>query len=142
MERETTKHGPRLDEALEAETRSLVQGSPLESRAEEAREHEPPGERDRDVDARTAAPGALGADPVEARRELSRHLRASAFPAGRDALLAEARGASAPEPVLAALEALPAGVTYGTVHEVWAALEGHEDVRAAAAREPLSEADR
>ena len=89
MERETTKQGPRLDDALEAETRSLVQ-----------------------------------------------------FPAGRDALLTEARGASAPEPVLAALEALPAGVTYGTVHEVWAALEGHEDVRAAAAREPLTEADR
>lgn len=142
MERETTKHGPRLDDALARETRSLEQGAPLEPRAEEWREHEPPGELDRDVDGRTAPPGALGSDPVEARRELSRHLRLTAFPADRRALLAEAEDQQAPEPVLAALRRLPEGPTYGTVHEVWAALAGYEDVRAAAAHEPLSEGDR
>ena len=35
MRRETTKHGPRLDDALERETRSLEQGAPIEPRVEE-----------------------------------------------------------------------------------------------------------
>jgi hypothetical protein len=142
MTRESSKHGPRVDEGLQNETRSLEQGAPIEPRVEENREAEGPGDLERDVDARTAPPGALGSDPVEARRELSRHLRASAFPADRDALLAEAEAENAPEPVLAALETLPPGETYGTVHEVWAALVGYEDVRDAAAQEPLTEGDR
>ena len=142
MRRETTKHGPRLDDALARETRSLEQGAPIEPRVEEWKEQESPGETERDVDARTAPPGSLGGDDVEGRRELSRHLRASAFPADREALLAEAKSQNAPEPVLAALRQLQASVSYGTVHEVWAALSGYEDVRAAAATDPLSEGER
>jgi Protein of unknown function (DUF2795) len=140
--RESTKHGPRLDDALAGETRSLEQGAPIEARVSEDREKEGPGDADRDVDAHTAPPGALGSDPVEARREISRHLRLSAFPAGRDGLLAEAESQNAPEPVLEALRRLPAAGEYNTVHEVWAALEGHADVRGAAATDPLSESDR
>jgi hypothetical protein len=142
MRRETTKHGPRLDDALERETRPLEQGAPNEPRVEEWKEQESPGDTDRDVDARTAPPGSLGGDDVEGRRELSRHLRASAFPADREALLAEATSQNAPEPVLAALRELPASVTYGTVHEVWAALAGATDVREDAAHDPLSDAGR
>jgi hypothetical protein len=142
MRRETTKHGPRLDDALERETRPLEQGAPIEPRVEEWKEQESPGDTDRDVDARTAPPGSLGGDDVEGRRELSRHLRASAFPADREALLAEATSQNAPEPVLAALRELPASVTYGTVHEVWAALAGATDVREDAAHDPLSDAGR
>lgn len=138
MRRETTKHGPRLDEALARETRSLEQGAPIESRVEEGREHEGPGDFDPDVDARTAPPGALGADDVEARRELSRHLRPSVFPADRDQLVAEAVGEHAPVPVLEALRELRPGVEYATVHEVWSALNGATDVREDAARDPLS----
>jgi len=139
MDRETTKHGPRLDDALKRETRSLEQGAPVEPRVEEWREHEPSGEEDRDVDARLNTPGALGADAVEARRELSRHLRATAFPADREALLSEAHDQRAPEAVLDVLRRLPGGETYRTVHEVWAALKGYDDVRDAAAHEPLTE---
>jgi hypothetical protein len=142
MERETTKHGPRLDEALKKETASLERGAPIESRVEEDREVEGPGEEGRDVDVRPGRPGDLGGDDVEARRELSRHLRASVFPAGRDALLREAESQQAPASVLSALGRLPAGPTYGTVHEVWAALSGYEDVREAAATDPLSEGER
>ena len=142
MARESTKHGPRVDEALKGETRPLDQGAPLEPRAQESREAEPPGELDRDVDQRTAPPGSLGSDPVEARRELSRHLRRSAFPADRGGLLEEAESQNAPEPVLAALRRLAEGVELATAHEVWAALSGHDDPREAAAQEPLSEADR
>jgi hypothetical protein len=140
--RDSTKHGPRLDEALKGETRSLEQGAPIEARSREDLEKEGPGDADRDVDARTAPPGSLGSDGVEARRELSRHLRLSAFPADRDALVAEAESQDAPAPVLAALRQLEAGQEFQTVHEVWAALEGHDDPGEAARTEPLSEADR
>lgn len=142
MERESTKHGPRLDDELKRETRSLEQGAPVEARAEEWREHEPSGEQDPHVDARGGAPGALGSDPVDARRELSRHLRSSVFPADRERLLAEAEEQEAPEAVRSTLRTLPGGVRYATVHEVWAALEGFSDVRDAAAHEPLTEGDR
>jgi hypothetical protein len=140
--RESTKHGPRMDDALKEETRPLEQGAPLEPRVHEHRESEPPGDLDRDVDSRTGPPGALGSDPVEARRELSRHLRSSAFPGDREALLAEAESQNAPEPVLAALRKLPPGLGFATAHEVWAALQGYRDVRDAAAHEPLSDGDR
>lgn len=142
MERESTKHGPRLDDALKGETRSLEQGEPIEARTREDLEKEGPGEEDRDVDVLTAPPGSLGSSRVEARRELSRHLRLSAFPAERDALVAEAESQHAPEPVLAALRRLPAGRAFDTVHEVWAALEGYADADEAARTEPLTDADR
>jgi Protein of unknown function (DUF2795) len=131
-----------MDDALKHETRSLEQGAPIEARSREDLEKEGPADSDRDVDVHTAPPGALGSDPVEARRELSRHLRQSAFPAGRDGLLAEAESQNAPDPVLEALRRLPAGAEFSTVHEVWAALEGYADVRDAAAHEPLTGGDR
>ena len=142
MTRESTKHGPRLDEALKHETRPLEQGAPLESHAREDLEKEGPADDERDVDSRTASPGSLGSDPVEARREVSRHLRRSVFPSDRDGLVLEAKGQSAPEPVLRALRSLPAGEIYATAHEVWAALEGYDDVHEAAATDPLSDGDR
>lgn len=142
MTRETTKHGPRLDEALKHETRPLEQGAPIEARVQEGREQEGPGELDRDVDSRTAPPGSLGSDPVEARRELSRHLRPRTFPARRDELLAEAERQYAPQAVIAALSALPAEQRFATVHEVWAELSGYADPREAAAHEPLAGGDR
>jgi Protein of unknown function (DUF2795) len=140
--RESTKHGPKLDDALKHETRPLEQGAPIEARTQESREAEGPADDERDVDSRTAPPGALGSDAVEARRELSRHLRSSAFPADRDALLAEAEEQNAPEPLVAVLRSLPAGESYATAHEVWAALEGHDEPDEAARTEPLSGADR
>jgi hypothetical protein len=142
MTRESTKHGPNLDDALKHETRSLEQGAPSESRSQASREAEGPADFERTVAGRTAPPGALGSHSVEARRELSRHLRPSAFPADRAALLAEAQKQSATGPVLDALGTLPEGESYETVGEVWAALVGEDDPREAAAREPLSEGDR
>lgn len=142
MTRETAKHGPRMDDALARETRALEQRAPLEPRSREDLEKEGPADGERDVDSRTAPPGSLGSDGVEARRELSRHLRASVFPADRYALFAEANGQGAPEAVLDSLHGLPAGRQYRTVHEVWAALGGYEDLRGAAAREQLTDGDR
>jgi hypothetical protein len=127
--RDSTKHGPRLDDALAGETQPLERGAPLESRAREDLEKED-----------AFAPGLDS--PVEARRELSRHLRLSAFPTDRAGLLAEAEGQDAPDEVLRALRELPASVECRTVHEVWAALEGFADLRDAAAHEPLTEGER
>jgi uncharacterized protein DUF2795 len=109
--RESTTNGPRLDEALEPE---------------------PSGDEDRDVDARTAQPGSLGNGGAEARRELSRQLRMSAFPAARDALLAEAAMQHATPAALGILATLPLDEVFASMHEVWAALEGHADPHAVA----------
>jgi hypothetical protein len=41
MQRGSDKHAPRVDDEMERETRSMTQGSPIESRAEESRLKEP-----------------------------------------------------------------------------------------------------
>jgi hypothetical protein len=110
MQRQSTKHGPRLDDELERETESLVRGAPVESRVEDEREKEP------------LLDDRLPSDPVLARRELSRHLSASVFPAGREELVDEARRNDAPDSVLALLDVLSTDARFGTVHEVFDAL--------------------
>jgi hypothetical protein len=123
MERNSTKHGARLDEELKAETQSLERGAPVESRAEEWRVKEDVAHDEREASGRER-PHAPDPDEVAERSEISRHLRLSTFPADRDALLRDARENNAPEHVLADLDRLPAGTTFGTVHELWAALGG------------------
>jgi hypothetical protein len=124
MQRQTNKHGRLLDEELKKETQSLERGAPVEAHAEEEREHEPPAEGEPTPASRTAPGEELGPDEVTARTELSRHLRASIFPASREELLAEARENDAPGPVLETLAALPDDVTFANVHDVWVALGG------------------
>jgi hypothetical protein len=128
LERGSDKHAPRVDEQLEHETRSLEQGAPVEARVEEFREQEGPGDDQPTPDARLAGGRATGAsldlDDAEARTEIARFLSPSAFPADRDALVADARGNQAPGPVLERLRALPEGRTYENVQAVWAALGG------------------
>ena len=133
MRRDSTKHGPRVDDELASE-----------QLADEAGEVVAEGDIPVPVelDRSETAPSHPPSDPVEARRELSRHLRLSVFPASRDALVEEANDQGAPEHVLFALRQLPADLELHTVHEVWTALEGHEDVRDAARHDPLTDADR
>lgn len=135
---------PRVDEELQRETESLVRGAPVESRVEEGRLKEDAGEDEFAPSGYPVPPGELGADDVDARRELSRHLRSSAFPADRTRLLAEAIENHAPPPIVAVLERLRADVTYHTVHEVWVAIadpeaaqDGSAGLRRAAAEDPL-----
>src|SRR3954451_2984929 len=118
VQRDSNRHSPRLDDELKRETESLVRGAPVESRAEEWRGKEGSADGGREPSARTRA-GGIGADEVAQRTNLSRHLRLSVFPAERQALLEEAESNSAPSEVLADLRRLPAGVIFGTVHEVW-----------------------
>jgi Protein of unknown function (DUF2795) len=145
VDRDSSKHGPRLDDELAREAQSLGRGAPIESRVEEGREKEGPGEEDRDVDARTGPASRLGADAVEARRELSRHLRPTVFPADRDRLVVEAERNAAPAPVVDALRSLPAGTEFRTAHEVWIGLtepreaRDRDALRARASTEPIDE---
>ena len=128
MERGSDKHGPRLDEELDHETRSIQQGSPVESRVEEHREQEGPGEDQPTPDARLtggrATAASLDLDDAETRADIARFLTPSTFPADREALVADAEGNHAPEEVLERLRALPAGRAYENVQDVWAALGG------------------
>jgi Protein of unknown function (DUF2795) len=128
LERGSDKHSPRVDEQLEHETQSLRQGSPVESRVEEHREQEGPGDDQPTPDARLAGGRATAAsldlDDAETRADIARFLDPGAFPADREALLANAEGNQAPDEVLERLQALPGGRAYENVQDVWATLGG------------------
>lgn len=135
MERGSDKHTPRLDEGLKHDTQSVVQGSPVESRADEAREQEGPGEGEPTPDVRLfggrlpANGGEPTADELEGRAELARHLDPSVFPAHPAALLESAQRHHAPGWVFDALRSLPEH-TYENTQAVWEALGGSVEHRA------------
>jgi hypothetical protein len=118
--RTSTTHGPRLDDALDRETKPLQHGA-SGARAQEDREPEAPfpEEGGPGLDA-----GDVQADPALARRELSRHVRMTVFPAGRNELVAEAEANQAPPWVLRLLRMLPEDARFDTVYEVWDAAGG------------------
>jgi uncharacterized protein DUF2795 len=128
LERGSDKHSPRVDDELAHEVRSLEQGAPVESRVEEHREQEGPGEDQPTLDSRLAGGRATAAsldlDDAEARADIARFLTPSAFPADREALLADAEANQAPDQVLDRLRALPGGRAYENVQDVWGALGG------------------
>ncbi|MFI5908972.1 DUF2795 domain-containing protein [Dactylosporangium sp. NPDC051541] len=111
MERGNTKHGAALDERLRRED------------ALEARQVDPEGEGDRSG----GAPVGMTPDEVEARSNLGRYIPMASLPGDRDDLIAGATELEAPDEVLDALEALPAGTQFQTVNEVWAALGGRNE---------------
>ncbi|HJU02304.1 MAG TPA: DUF2795 domain-containing protein [Actinomycetes bacterium] len=126
MERGSDKHSPRVDEALDHETQSLQRGAPIESRVEEFREGEGPGDDQPTPEPRLSEgrTGSLDLDDAEARSEIARYLDPSAFPADREGLVANAESNNAPEAVRERLQALPAGRTYEAMPDVWAGLGG------------------
>ena len=135
MERSSDKHTPRVDDELKQELRSIVQGSPVEARASEAREQEGPADGEPTPDALISgqrpspSPDTLSHDEVEARAELARHLQPSVFPADREALVASARGQGAADDLVATLGRLPDG-TFDHLEAVWEALGGRVEYRA------------
>ena len=126
MERETAKHGSRIDDAMASDVASLVHGSATgESRAQEARLQEDP-----DVDPglraeqRRAVGLGIGEDDATRRADLARHLASAAFPARRDHLVFAAEQEQAPPHVMDDLRRLPADEAYENVQAVWVALGG------------------
>jgi uncharacterized protein DUF2795 len=134
VERGSDKHNPRVDEGLKHATESMVRGSPVEARADEAREQEGPGDGEPTPDARLAGddragPGDMTYDELEARTELARRLPGSVFPGDRDALIAAAKDEHAPDDVMAQLRRLPDG-SFDNVQAVWEALGGRRETHA------------
>lgn len=128
MQTGSDKHGPLHDDALKAETAGM-ETAERTTRAEEWRDPEPPGEDQPDVDRAPdgdlvgGTPEGMDPDDVAGRSELAVYL-GRAYPADRDALLAVAREAGAPDGVLDRLAALPADRTFDNVQDVWSALGG------------------
>lgn len=116
MERESDKHGSRLDEEMKHEVESLVHGNAAEeSRAREDLTKEGSTEEE--------APFPSG-DDVDARSDLARRVASADWPASRDDLIQAARVDRAPQDLLDTLRGLPAEVRFENVQEVWAALGG------------------
>ncbi|MGH7736189.1 MAG: hypothetical protein ACREOE_21445 [Gemmatimonadales bacterium] len=75
IERDTTKHDPRIDDAMAAETRSLTTGRPADARRRDDRLKEPTADDEATIDASTS-PDPLNAGSVtggeaEIRKELA-----------------------------------------------------------------------
>ena len=130
MERESSKHSPRVDDELGHEVESLVRGSAAEeSRAREDRLQEGSDEgemRFEPADRTLAQDRGIGVDDASAdeRSELARHIAASPWPAGREQLVEAARLDRAPQQVIDQLRTLPSEAAFENVQEVWSALGG------------------
>lgn len=131
MERESTKHGPRIDEELAHETESMVRGAPVEARSRAERMQETPDEGEAaNADGRrpdVPMASTLSEEEIDARSELARHLAGLDFPAERERLLAKAVSEEAPDEVIARLAMLPERVPYATVAQIWEATGGHRE---------------
>lgn len=126
MERETVKHGRRVDEAMAGDVAPLLHGSAAEeSRAQESRLQEDPAVGPGIRPEAHQAPGlGISEDDATGRADLARHLASVAYPAGRDQLVFHALEASAPPDVVDRIRSLPADDDYANVQAVWIALGG------------------
>lgn len=132
MERESNKHNPRVDEEMKREVASITHGAPVDSRAEEFREHEAPadGEPTSDGVISTDQPGtgSLTPEEVELRQDLARSID-RIFPATKEELVSNAIANGAPERVVAWYKRLP-DRSYEGFPQVWEVGSGHTEPRA------------
>ena len=136
MPRGSDKHSPRIDESLEHDTRSLTQGAPSESRADEGRQQEGAADDEPTTDALLSGElhpeqmdeDELRHDEIEARSRLAAHLRPSIWPADRETLVACARELNAPPDILDLLSHLPDG-EFSHTEAVWEAVGGRVEYR-------------
>jgi hypothetical protein len=132
MDRGSDKVSPRVDEEMKHEERGLLQGN-KDTRAEEWRLPEPPGEDQPEADLAPGetlhggVPDGMDADDVEQRAQLAGFLPLSVFPGVREQLLEHVMDSSAPDVVVEEVRRLPAGREFRNVGEVWRALHdgGH-----------------
>lgn len=122
MQRGSDKHGRVVDEQLKDEVEALEQGAPASARIEESRDPEAAADREPEPDAR------LTVEDAELRSTIARWIHRVGYPAGRDALVEEARRNNAPLEVIDVLRRLPDDV-YGNVQQIWIALGGTPEER-------------
>lgn len=129
MERESTKHSPRVDDELVHETAALLQGRSFDEGREDGFTHEAPEDPGAGRRPEVPIPGSpVQPDEADLRAEVAASLRPSAFPGSAADLREIARAEGARDPVLDLLDALPDG-TYGTVAQVWEATGGQTERR-------------
>lgn len=131
MERTTDKHSSRIDDAMEHEVASLVDGRSGDARSRESRMAEPVAEGEPEIDH-----GARGddhddqgigvrSDVADERAELARFVASAQWPATREQLLEAADRDHATDAVMEKLGGLPHGDRrYDNVQDVWRALGG------------------
>ena len=130
MERESSKHSPRVDDQMEHEVESLIRGNAAEesrSREDLLQEGSAEGEVRFDPANRTESDDrgiGIPDGAADDRSELARHIVTAPWPAGRDVLVEAARVDRAPQAIIDQLRHLPAEARFGNVQEVWAALGG------------------
>ncbi len=132
MDRESSKHGPRIDEEMKKEVESVTRGAPVESRAQEGREKEPSGEdqpevREGPLTGSDERP--LDTEEIEDRSNIARFLDQVVFPPDRKSLLSNARENQAPDKIVGQLQQLPEDTEFENVQAVWEALGGHAEER-------------
>jgi hypothetical protein len=132
MERGSDKHGPRLDEQLEKETRGIVQGG-RETRAEEWKSSEPSGEDQPAVDLSAdgtlhgGVPEGMTEEDIEQRAELASFLGKEIWPAEGAQVKARLVEEQAPTRLVERCAGLPDGRIYDNVAQVWEDLTGHKE---------------
>jgi hypothetical protein len=128
MERGSDKHGARVDDALEAEVRGMLQAG-RDTRAEEWNSAEPSGEDQPDVDRAPhgtlhgGVPDGMTEEDVEGRSELASYLGKEIWPAAPTTMIEKAREQNAPDRVIDLVERLPQR-EYANVQDAWSALTG------------------
>jgi hypothetical protein len=127
VDRESTKHGPAMDDQLAHEAEGMVRGGGT-THAEEWKEPEPTDERtDRAAGKQPAyrepaAPPGMTPRDVAIRSGLARVLASAEFPATRGSLLQYLDEIVASGPVVNAIAALPPDQEFANSGEVVAAL--------------------
>jgi hypothetical protein len=129
MERGSDKHSARMDDAMGAEVRGMVNAG-RDTRAEDWHSPEPSGEDQPDVDRVPdgtrigGVPAGMTETDVELRSEIASFLGKECWPCDAEQLLFKAAEMNAPERVLNRLRDLPAGRIYDNMQDVWTALQG------------------
>ena len=125
MQRESSKHSPRLDDEMEEEDQTILRsGQPAHT--EEWRQTEPFDEPHLETelpeDEEPAAPRGMTPADVERRADIARWLPPHKFPTDRETLLAFVQHEGAPDDVTDAIASLPARRNFATIGEVVRAL--------------------
>lgn len=128
-ERGSDKHGAKLDDVLDGETRGM-QNATRPTHTNEWRQPEPSGEDQPDADPVPhgefvgGTPAGMSAADVADRSQVASYLGLGAFPGTGASLADKAAENQAPDDVLRLLRSLPADQEFRNVQEVWDALGG------------------
>jgi hypothetical protein len=126
VQRDTVKHGPRVDDTLWSEDRSLTTGAPVEARSREDRvkeglDEDVPGTASRPDTTNTAG---MPAGEARLRTELVERLASAPFPCDFNALLRHVGEADGRGNLAARLRMLPADHLFRNTAEVLHFLSG------------------